>query len=134
MCQGDCDANKECQRGLKCFKRDGLASVPGCSSRGTWNTDYCYDPNWVPATSTPAPTPAYPSGLPILVDLFDDNPDNPDPPRLGVCEGDCDDKSDCKKGLNCFKRNADEPVPGCEGSGTWKTDYVSILFIPENIA
>ena len=40
-----------------------------------------------------------------------------------VCEGDCDGDEDCKGNLLCYQRNADEPVPGCTGTGTWAKDY-----------
>ena len=42
---------------------------------------------------------------------------------LGVCEGDCDNDSDCGIGLMCFQRNGNEPVPGCLGSGKSGWDY-----------
>jgi hypothetical protein len=41
QCQGDCDNDKDCQGDLKCFKRDGLVSVPGCRGSGAIDYDYC---------------------------------------------------------------------------------------------
>ena len=42
LCQGDCDKDSDCARGLKCFQRSGKTNVPGCSGTGTkdW-VDYC---------------------------------------------------------------------------------------------
>eukprot|EP00980_Cylindrotheca_fusiformis_P005678 scaffold1184_cov132-Cylindrotheca_fusiformis.AAC.99 len=48
-----------------------------------------------------------------------------DPSNLGLCQGDCDRDSHCQEGLYCFQRDANEPVPGCEGgeSDSSLTDY-----------
>jgi hypothetical protein len=43
-CIGKCDNDSQCKEGLKCFLRDGLAPVPGCSGNGKRGWDYCYDP------------------------------------------------------------------------------------------
>jgi transforming growth factor-beta-induced protein len=42
-CQGDCDADEECDGGLVCFQRDGGDPVPGCLGGEDDNsrTDYC---------------------------------------------------------------------------------------------
>lgn len=52
---------------------------------------------------------------------------DPDPTRLPLqlCEGDCDDDSECDVGLVCFQRDEFEAVPGCEGGeeAGAKTDY-----------
>lgn len=42
---------------------------------------------------------------------------------LGVCQGDCDDHSDCQGDLMCMQRIADEPVPGCQGRTEFSVDY-----------
>lgn len=42
---------------------------------------------------------------------------------LGLCEGDCDDDSDCQAGLVCFQRDGRTAVPGCRGRGTRNNDY-----------
>ena len=44
---------------------------------------------------------------------------------LGLCEGDCDNNSECKTGLVCFNRTARQAVPGCIGGETdnTPTDY-----------
>jgi len=45
-CTGDCDSDKDCKTGLKCFQRNGLQHVPGCAATlGGGNVigyDYCY--------------------------------------------------------------------------------------------
>jgi len=44
-CQGDCDSNKDCASGLKCFQRNGRTAVPGCKAGGSGDVsgyDYCY--------------------------------------------------------------------------------------------
>ena len=33
-CAGDCDSDADCSTGLKCFTRDRLEGVPGCSVDG----------------------------------------------------------------------------------------------------
>ena len=40
-CQGDCDSNKDCASGLKCFQRNGYQKVPGCVGRGKRGAAYC---------------------------------------------------------------------------------------------
>ena len=42
---------------------------------------------------------------------------------LGECEGDCDSDNDCDTGLKCFHRNKFDPVPGCSGNDSSRTDY-----------
>ena len=51
-CHGDCDSNRECAKGLRCFQRNkngvsGSAAVPGCAVGGSgdlFGIDYCYKP------------------------------------------------------------------------------------------
>lgn len=142
-CQGDCDEDSDCQRGLKCWKRkDGSSGAPGCGGQPQSEVDYCYDPGGNP---TPSPT-QYPTACddisranqyaynecqknqyqPPLV--FKGNDAGPifGQPRLGVCEGDCDTDQDCDWGFVCFSREGNEPVPGCDNSndpGGYGTDY-----------
>ena len=35
---------------------------------------------------------------------------------MGVCEGDCDNDSECAGDMICFQRSANEVVPGCVGA------------------
>ncbi|EEC45889.1 predicted protein, partial [Phaeodactylum tricornutum CCAP 1055/1] len=91
LCEGDCDRDSDCQGNLRCFQRGASReSVPGCTGADADATrfDYCYDP------LTPTPASAPPS----------------------VCEGDCDQDSDCAGDLRCFQRsNGHLVVPGCAG-------------------
>merc|ERR1719454_1127643 len=48
-CSGECDADSQCAKGLKCFQRSKGEKIPGCKGNGggkDW--DYCYDPKRVP--------------------------------------------------------------------------------------
>jgi len=38
--------------------------------------------------------------------------------RMPACMGDCDEDSNCKKGLKCFQRSGQTSVPGCAGAGS----------------
>ena len=43
-CEGDCDADADCQAGLKCLQRDGKAAVKGCTGGGKGDVsgyDFC---------------------------------------------------------------------------------------------
>ena len=42
---------------------------------------------------------------------------------LNVCEGDCDNDSNCAAGLTCLQRVGSEAVPGCDGPGEDGKDY-----------
>jgi hypothetical protein len=41
LCEGDCDRDSDCKKGLRCFLREGLEPVPGCSGDGHGAWDYC---------------------------------------------------------------------------------------------
>ena len=43
--------------------------------------------------------------------------------KCSVCEGDCDDDSQCKPGFLCFDRDGYTAVPGCNGQGVADYDY-----------
>merc|ERR1719362_124752 len=98
-CSGDCDNDSECKEGLACFQRDATTAVPGCSGQGKSGWDYCYKP------------------------VLNDVGVNPTSPKLGTCTGDCDEDSDCAKGLRCFQRDGFTSVPGCSGEGASDWDY-----------
>lgn len=57
--------------------------------------------------------------LPALSLIGNDLPSG----SYGICEGDCDRDSDCKRDLVCFQRDASEAVPGCAGSARTGRDY-----------
>ena len=40
-CEADCDSNRDCASGLKCFQRRGNENVPGCEGRPVRGADYC---------------------------------------------------------------------------------------------
>ena len=42
---------------------------------------------------------------------------------LGLCQGDCDDDSQCQPGLICYQRNSGDPIPGCTGNLKSRTDF-----------
>mgnify|MGYP001194666273 CR=1 FL=1 len=44
-CEGDCDGDGQCGRGLQCKERNRKESVPTCDSGGTHGWDYCYPKN-----------------------------------------------------------------------------------------
>lgn len=45
ICEGDCDKDSDCKRGLSCFKRSDKSKVPGCEGSGKSGRDYCYKNN-----------------------------------------------------------------------------------------
>lgn len=66
----------------------------------------------VPSDGLPV-TPAPQSG-PVLLNPVGWSPEDQKP--LGLCQGDCDDDSDCQPGLVCFQRFLPQTaVPGCIG-------------------
>ena len=88
-----------------CFERSSTEAIPGCDGAGDLGTDYCFErpENY----------------LWIMGDNGKPKANFP----LGNCEGDCDKKSDCMEGLECFQRGGLEDVPGCEGLGQNGKDY-----------
>jgi len=97
---------------LKCYKRSGTESVPGCSAATDLSKNYCYVP---------------PAGQLVRAG------DNGYPPSafpLKKCQSDCDSDSDCASGLVCKQRAGNEPVPGCSGNAT---DYSDYCIVPEVI-
>jgi hypothetical protein len=101
LCEGDCDTNSDCESGLVCHQREAYEPIPnGCRGSLRWSTDLCVRPG---------------SGR------VPDTQSN----KLGLCGGDCDSDNDCRSGLVCHQREANEPFPeGCEGdSSRWSTDY-----------
>lgn len=41
--------------------------------------------------------------------------------QCGICQGICEQNSDCKGDLTCFLRNGTETVPGCTKTTSWTT-------------
>ena len=44
-CEGDCDLDEDCEKGLFCYRRSAFELVPGCAGQGVTGRDYCFDPN-----------------------------------------------------------------------------------------
>jgi hypothetical protein len=105
LCEGDCDDDSDCLPGLVCLQRDAGDDIPGCQGDLSSDSDFCVK------SDTLAP----------LVDYGDVPPEAFKPFRF--CEGDCDDDSDCGKGLVCKQRDAGEVVPGCEGDFSSHSDF-----------
>merc|ERR1712166_872686 len=40
-CEGDCDRNSDCKKGLYCHQRSGHSTIPHCSGKGRKDWDYC---------------------------------------------------------------------------------------------
>ena len=153
LCEGDCDNDNDCASDLYCFQRNGGEAVPGCS--GSENdmsrTDYCAykqptsQPSFFPTnkpsiSSFPSIESSYePSAslVPSMVQTQSRGVLNAypgvNPPisafPLGLCEGDCDDDSDCGEGLYCYQRSNNEEVPGCIGgeNDNSRNDYCTYL-------
>ena len=109
--QGDCDNDTDCAGDLKCFKRDIGEDVPGCvgntvKQAGT-GTDYCYEV----ASNTPNPTNPSQSASPtttpptpgIQLDPVGNDGSITGSGSLGLCQGDCDDDSDCQVSIYLCK-------------------------------
>lgn len=135
-CQGDCDLDSHCDRGLVCFQKTvPFTAVPGCEGgeNDASRTDYCIqDPGGNPLPthrptprpqSTPRPT-SKPADSGMIHYLGNDgNPASVFP--LPVCGGDCDGDNDCAGDLICYQRDRFSTVPGCSGGeqDSSRTDY-----------
>merc|ERR1719472_542462 len=95
-CTGECDADSQCAKGLKCFQRSKGEKIPGCKGKGgggDW--DYCYNPLH--------------GGVKELGGTNDSKAKN-----LQRCVGECDADAQCAYGLKCFQRSKGEKIPGCK--------------------
>merc|ERR1712046_25399 len=93
-CFGECDADSQCAKGLKCFQRSKGEKIPGCKGKGgggDW--DYCYNPLH--------------GGIKTL-----SGGNNGKAKKLQRCVGECDADSQCAYGLKCFQRSKGEKIPG----------------------
>ena len=109
LCEGDCDSDLDCNNGLVCFQRGGWEEVPGCTGEGSPGFDYCIRP----PSPSPTPSPIYGNIQSLAVDAN----------NLSVCQGDCDSDSECRDGLRCRQRGANEAVLECDGSPRFGWDY-----------
>jgi len=100
VCQGDCDRDADCMKGLKCFQRGNYELIKGCQVGGSGDRkgyDYCYDGKALHNYGGTGCTKAK---------------------KCEKCGGDCDSDADCKTGLKCFQRNGFTKVPDCNAHGT----------------
>jgi len=108
ICEGDCDTDDDCARGLRCFQRNETNPVPGCRGDPFGNEDYCFDPTgimvWVSTDNGTTAIQPFAEKDAMIAET-----------GLGVCQGDCDRSSDCAEDLVCYRRDPGEnaPVPGC---------------------
>ena len=118
--KGDCDSDSDCDPGLTCFQRSGTTAVPGCTGGGGGDrsdVDYCVgNPS---SNIDDGDDGAAEDGE--LADVAGDLDDASI--LLGRCEADCDDDDECDSGLMCYQRDADEPIPGCNGTPRSGWDY-----------
>lgn len=70
VCQGDCDSDRECARGLICYPRDGVVAIPGCQGAGMadWDCEcrHCASPSTTTHPSPPAAPSSTPRSLRVL--------------------------------------------------------------------
>lgn len=100
QCEGDCDTDRDCMAGYKCFQRNSKEKVPGCDAGGSGDAsayDYCVADVTLNNKGSSGCTERSP---------------------CAVCQGDCDSDMDCNPGLKCFQRNGKEKVPGCDTGGS----------------
>merc|ERR1711981_662345 len=105
-CQGDCDSNKDCRRGLRCAQTNGYARGNGCRGRSHKKAaDYCVRAR--PANSR-------------NVTFFGWKPRG----TLGRCQGDCDRNKECRGSDVCIQTNGYFRGYGCRGRSHKKAaDY-----------
>jgi hypothetical protein len=99
-CQGDCDSDRDCKSGLRCFQRDKKEMAHQCKSGGSGDItgyDYCV------------------SRVSVLKKLVNFGASGCTPAATCLaCQGDCDTDKDCKGSLRCFQRNTNEFVHQCD--------------------
>ena len=92
-----------------------MEAVPGCGGTGVSGVDYCYVPEVGDLTlmgNDGFPSENFP---------------------LKECQGDCDFDEDCGFGLNCYQRDDESPVPGCNGGGNWGKFATFSLAVLQNV-
>lgn len=148
-CQGDCDNDGECAGNLKCFQRSSFERVPGCVGRGIEGRDYCYKSDEEEVQDEDKSDAAIDSDVSALgtghtlspliddTEAIDDGLAHEKLPKLtdehyycqkvhcGVCEGDCNDSTQCSGDLVCIHREGNESMEklGCSGDGMEGMDY-----------
>jgi len=89
ICKGACNTNADCVGNLSCFKRIANEPVPNCFGSGVTGVGYCYAAPNTTLSNTPG---------------SDDCAVVP----CGLCQGDCDNDKECRPGLMCLQRDANE--------------------------
>ena len=104
LCQGHCDDNAECAGFLECEQRDDGDPGPAqCSGTPYSDYDYCV-------------------GMAEGLQWMDWDGCKYSP--CEVCEGDCDNDSECKGHLRCFDNaGTSDPIPSCSGTVDNGYDY-----------
>jgi len=95
------------------------------------NTNPCLNKNFKPPDVLPLQTnrvgPPFKENFKIMEGMnlrdVNDTSHKSSRSKLGKCQGDCDNNSQCKSGLKCFQRSGYTKVPGCEGRGKKDWDY-----------
>lgn len=134
ICEGRCTNDRQCAGSLRCFKRNGVEPVPGCSGSGDRGIGYCYgSQNPVrpaptrPPTRPPTRRPTTPVRRPTSPPNSNYELDYVRPCRAhnkcGLCEGECQHDGQCEDHLRCFKRERFERIPGCSGTGRRGVGY-----------
>ena len=92
-------------------------------------TPSTWEPSATPTSPSPTevPTSMAPTAMPVTTQPTSTTSvarfiGNPPPGPLGICEGDCDNDSDCVDGLICHQRTPGDNAPGCSfGDGSLGT-------------
>jgi len=115
MCEQCYEDDDECPPMQVCTSYDGLAiwfeSVPGCSlsvdvlDEGEPDMKFCTKP--------------FAAGVVGIKEEVNT--------RLGQCEGNCKNHDDCIGPLECFKREANELVPGCNFEKEGNSRFFSLV-------
>ena len=77
-------------------------------------SDFCYDPG--SGSSSNGGSGGSSSNSNNLPNYKDKGSEYCDTHTCGLCEGDCDDDSQCEGDLICKQRNSGDSIPGCRGT------------------
>lgn len=100
-CQGDCDYDSNCEGDLLCYQRMGTdQEVPGCVGSGDGKKDYC-------AARATDDT--------LFLRKRSDN--------MSVCDGNCQEDTDCTGNAVCELPNVNGEVEGCIGLAISSVKY-----------
>merc|ERR1711920_1003094 len=121
-CTGECDADSQCAKGLKCFQRSKRVPNPCLKNNGG-----CDKARKCTNSNGKAKCGNCPKGYTNLgatkckkagpVDKHLSGGNSGGAKNLKACTGECDADSQCAKGLKCFQRSKGEKIPGCKGNG-----------------